>query len=903
MAITATYRPSGLFTDPNPHSEVPEGALNQAVNVVHRRRGLLEPRPGFNEYTPATVTAEGQELFEYDGDVLIAFIDQPISGNNWILEWRSDQSVVTTPPDFNQGAMFAAETRGNLYLNGKDDVYKLEAAQQTTTPTRTGLDGPTALEFVSSAAGDGIAANKDVRYRATNNREDSNGVILESAPSHALIVENNTGSGIKATIRIALATDAVAGDTIRLYKSEEVANGSTPSEELQLSKQFVLTSTEITNGYVDIVDGTTTGDRLATMYAAPSRGGLTVSNYRPPVAGDIALFKRSLFFGDTRQPHQITLTYTAKSDRTGSATGIGQRTVSGTATSGNPTMTAVGSTTGVQVGMIYNNLGGGFFPNASVVTAVTASTITFDQNATGSGAETGICIDSIEIDGITYANNVPNTFVVAVNIGVDAVSGDPLNDNGGIPDPNVYATSLLDTRDGTSGGPTTEYPARLAIIRRDGADTSFEIKATHGGEYTPAVPSPTASPGLESTAETRVNAVYWSKDSQPEHVPLLNFVEIGDGSAIQRIVPTRDAMWVFKEDGIYRLTGNGAGPPATWRVDEWDLSHYLAAKKTPAVLDDVVYAWTNRGVIAVSDAGVVNISEPTIQNLLESDQRTATEATDAANADIFAFAAPITNEYWLSPITGNSQMYVWNTFTQSWTAPRSPAAATAGIYRRATNQFILLEDVDEPLWESKDDTTNFPMGDLEYSITVTVTNGGTDVEITANPDSYSPAVGDCVSFNVEGDLYSYITEVVDSDNFVVTPSFGITGAGAAMTASTGFDVTIEYQWRSPGGPALSKNFYLTTWTFSRFGRIGSVDYEFTTPLDTAANTQTRAITLDPSEFNATTEPYQLRGYVDADHARTTQIRPLLTLRAACGTLLHSGIQLVYTPVGEKVAER
>ncbi|MGA0355139.1 MAG: hypothetical protein ACO3OC_07660, partial [Ilumatobacteraceae bacterium] len=47
MATDLTLRAAGLYTDPNPHSDAPVGALRIADNVVIRRAGVLEPRPGF----------------------------------------------------------------------------------------------------------------------------------------------------------------------------------------------------------------------------------------------------------------------------------------------------------------------------------------------------------------------------------------------------------------------------------------------------------------------------------------------------------------------------------------------------------------------------------------------------------------------------------------------------------------------------------------------------------------------------------------------------------------------------------------------------------------------------------------------------------------------------------------
>jgi hypothetical protein len=531
MAITATYRPAGLYTDPNPYSEVPDGALNQAQNVVHRSKGLLAHRPGMQPYETSDTTSDVREMFEYDGDVLIASLDTPEINNTWILEWRSDASTITSPPSFYRGEFYSAQARGNLYLNADDDVYKLTAAQDTTAES-AGIDGPVLLIWSSnSGSGTALANNKDVRYRATVERTDANQVIIESPPSNSLVVENTSGGTVDVVLDIFLAPDAAAGDILRLFKSEEVATGTTPSENLQLAEELEITAAHVSAGLVTVTDDTATGDRGANLYTSSNEGGISQANTRPPACKDLALFQRSLFFANTRLPHQITFSWTANSNRTGSATGIGTRLASGTSAAGNPTLTGVPDTTGLEAGMFWGSTGAGGIPTGALIVSTTVNTITFDTNAVGAVADSGVVFDVIKIGSVTYAGGLPTTLMEAVNVGEDQ-TGEDLNDNGGIPDANVFATAI----DGiASVTPTVDFKTTVQLQRKDTADTAFTIEATHGSEYTPVIPQ-IAATALSSTAETQVNAVYWSKDSQPEHVPTTNFVE---GLQGRRHLPTQ----------------------------------------------------------------------------------------------------------------------------------------------------------------------------------------------------------------------------------------------------------------------------------------------------------------------------------------------------------------------------
>jgi hypothetical protein len=322
-----------------------------------------------------------------------------------------------------------------------------------------------------------------------------------------------------------------------------------------------------------------------------------------------------------------------------------------------------------------------------------------------------------------------------------------------------------------------------------------------------------------------------------------------------------------------------------------------------------VYAWSNRGVIALSDGGVVNLTDGSIANLLEDAAGTANGATPQANEDIFGFASEPTNEYWLQPdtqATSTSKVYIWNTLTMAWTVMETPlntsganVALAAGIHRNATRQVMLgVTPSVSQIWETKL-TPVHTMSDQEFGFTGTVDANGVDVEITANPDSYVPQVGDCMS---QGTEYSYIQTVTDPTNVIVSPAFATTGSGKALVGSVGYTAVIEYQWRTDN-PGMSKNYYVSTWNFSALGYLEDLEYEFTTPLDTTPTTQTRAFTLAGDTTADPSGPANIRGYVDNDHARSSQIRPLLRMKGSCGVFTHSGLQLVFNPVGEKVAER
>lgn len=118
---------------------------------------------------------------------------------------------------------------------------------------------------------------------------------------------------------------------------------------------------------------------------------------------------------------------------------------------------------------------------------------------------------------------------------------------------------------------------------------------------------------VTSENERKVNRVYYSKVSQPEAVPLLNYLDVGDSDKeILRIFPLRDSLFVFKEDGLYRISGETAPFP----VALFDSSCIITSPDTLSVSNNLLYCLTTQGICAVSEGGVEIISNP-IKNIID----------------------------------------------------------------------------------------------------------------------------------------------------------------------------------------------------------------------------------------------------------------------------------------------
>lgn len=135
----------------------------------------------------------------------------------------------------------------------------------------------------------------------------------------------------------------------------------------------------------------------------------------------------------------------------------------------------------------------------------------------------------------------------------------------------------------------------------DCTDTTFKIFissnfVSSGNYFAYSKPIDT----IVSDNEVKPNRIYYSKANEPESVPLLNYFDVSaEDKEIVRIYPLRNSLFVFKEDGTYRVSGETA-PFVTSLLDS---SCVVRAPDSVSATNNIVYAWTTKGVTPISEAG------------------------------------------------------------------------------------------------------------------------------------------------------------------------------------------------------------------------------------------------------------------------------------------------------------
>jgi hypothetical protein len=194
-----------------------------------------------------------------------------------------------------------------------------------------------------------------------------------------------------------------------------------------------------------------------------------------------------------------------------------------------------------------------------------------------------------------------------------------------------------------------------------------------------------ATAALFSENEEKINRVYYSKFSQPDAVPISNFFDVGaQDKAILRIVPLRDSLFVFKEDGLFRISGESA----PFQLELFDNSFVLVAPDSASVSNNVIYSWTTQGIQSLSESGSEIISR-NIDNII-----LRTQSSNFVNFKTATWGVGYEsdNSYLVFTVTGELDTvatiaYRYSTLTESWTT--YDMSKQAGVVNFADDKLYL----------------------------------------------------------------------------------------------------------------------------------------------------------------------------------------------------------------------
>lgn len=270
---------------------------------------------------------------------------------------------------------------------------------------------------------------------------------------------------------------------------------------------------------------------------------------------------------------------------------------------------------------------------------------------------------------------------------------------------------------------------------------------------------------VDSDNEVALNRLYYAKTSQPEAVPLLNYINIGPkDEAILRILPLRDGLFILKENTIYRLTG-GSG---SFTVNPFDNSTALRAPDSAVVLNNLIYMFSDQGIAQISDTGVQIISRQIEDQLLK--------LNILPNFETITYGTSYESDrsYYLWTIkkaadTTSTRCFRFNTFTASWT--ELSRGATFGIVNPTDDlMYIGATDTNYIEVERKSyDRTDY--ANREYTLSV-VAGGVSGTTVTLSPATQVEA-DDVIVQNqyVTISRFNQLLNMLDADNGVADSNY------------------------------------------------------------------------------------------------------------------------------------
>lgn len=816
---TIDLKAKGIYSHGNPLSKeaVPPGAFIEALNTVIDKDDVIEGRRGTKKYGATWSGSAASKLFGYKDRVLKHYDTTKLAyDSDGAGTWADYSGSYTAPSGVK---MRSFESNQNFYFSTNQGVKKLDSL--TATPTDSGmvkaLDGNGAVTGASGF----LANNNQVAYRVVWGKRDANDNLILGSPSQRIIVANTSGGSRDISLTFTIPDGVTTSYIYQIYRSGPSGGATTdPSDELQLVYENSPTSAEITAKLITVTDSVVEALRGASLYTNATQQGIAEANDPPPLCKDMDVFKNHALYANTQTRFRKFLNLIAVGnnnlnffDRTGDIS-IGTNTILNVSGTVAPA---------IAIGQLVTGTG---IPANTTVTNVSGTTVTMSANATATTVGLAIRFrDTLTIDGDSfYANNTEDLANKYFAVGASGVPADDIEST---------AYSLIKIVNRQSAGVDVygyylsgfdDLPGQMLFEDKALGGTVWYLTSSKGASFSPVLPN--SGTTVASSNETKKNRLYVAKPLQPEAVPLLSYFDVGSADKdIYRVIALRDSAFIFKGDGIFRMTGDSR---TTFAVAIFDNTAVLKGIETAVKLNNQIFCYTTQGASSVSDNGVQVLSRAIEKDLLKIFSAQYTTAESVA----FGIGYETERKYILWTVksvndTRAQQAWVYNLFTNAWT--RWEKDATCGFINSADDKMYLGQgDANYVRQERKAfDLTDY--AEDEYDVTIT---GSDSVNLTVDLVSTASVVVGQTIAQISGSLVvrqAKVESIVSGTRITVDRAQLWSAAAAKL-----YDpIPIDIQWSpvTAGNPGVLKQFPEMK-IFFREARFQSIDLIFSSDIAT-----------------------------------------------------------------------
>lgn len=462
----------------------------------------------------------------------------------------------------------------------------------------------------------------------------------------------------------------------------------------------------------------------------------------------------------------------------------------------------------------------------------------------------------------------------------------------------VVNRSLTSTVYATYTAGPNDPPGAMLFERRAFGGSTFTIAASaHGATaWNPPIAS-----AISSSAEAHKNYLYYSKPNQPDAVPLFNYLAVGAANKnILRIMATRDSLFVFKEDGLFRVTGKAA--PFT--VVAFDLATVLVAPESLARLSGALFCLARNGVIAVSETGVSLVSTD-----IQDSYRVYAALGSSVAQYCFGWAYESEGEYCIAPPGFTvvavppmtfSQATSWDTYnavTGGWTTgstikdvgSNSASVLNCAVVDPSTNKLIIGGTSSSTGRKLRVENKAMSYGDFaDDSFAITVSS------ITNNATAATSQLTLVSSTNIAAGDYVYVSNshravVLSNDGSnkitVASGTFGATGAGICYKA---YSASIAYApfLGDPGESRFTEMTLMCGWLVAD-SKIDTISFVTEQPVSIPSQTFDSGRDLGFSDSNA--GPHNVKIQIPVEGARAQRLTVTYTHTRAWAAFQINGI--------------